>query len=224
MKTQLALLLLALSAPSAALTAPSEPDNPVARIKSAIDRDWVAKPGDFGSVVVASPSYAMPFNQGCVIHQLAFLSVNGKASLGEMVSTDQYFVFAAGDACATVDPALFFSIEPGNDKMALLDFSKRLKSGPRPGKDKMSDADYARISPCFTTEAMPSTRIVRAHSWRRNGAGQHDTYQTTLRCKAQEQNGEIVAFGFRGLEAVTWRFKPWGETTVDVPVANPAAK
>jgi hypothetical protein len=224
MNSLLFLLTLSLSAPLAALTPLGEPDNPAARIKSAIDRDWVAKPGDFGSVVVTSPSYAMPFNQGCVIHQLAFLSVNGKASLGQMVSTDQYFVFAAGDTCAAADPALFFSIEPANDTAALLDFSKRLKSGPRPEVDKITDADRARISPCFTTEAMLSTRIVRAHSWRGKGAGQHDTYQVTLRCKAQEENGEIVAFGFRGLEAVTWRFKPWGETTVDVPVANPAAK
>ncbi len=221
MKTQIALLLLALSAPSAALTAPSEPDNPVARIKSGIDRDWVAKPGDFGSVVVTSPSYTMPFNRGCVIHQLAFLKVDGQASLGEMVSTDRYFVFAAGDACTTADPALFFSIEPANDTIALLDFSKRLKNGPRPAQDKVSDADFTRISPCFTTEAMASTRILRAHSWNEKDSGRDNRYQVTLYCKALEEEGEIVALGVRDQDAINWVFRPWGQITVDAPVKGP---
>jgi hypothetical protein len=217
MKTPFILLLLTLSAPLVALTPPGEPDNPAARIKSAIDRDWVAKPGDFGSVLVASPSYAMPFNQGCVIHQLAFLSVNGKASLGEMVSTDQYFVFAAGDACATVDPEQFFSIEPGNDIPALLDFARTLKSGPRPGKDKVSKADYARIAPCFAPAATALPRIMGGHSWREKGTSRDDRYQFTLRCTAVDDAGEIVVLGFRGQETITWTFKPWGEVMMDVP-------
>lgn len=208
------LLLLALSVSGLAVAAD---ETPAARIKSAIDRDWVAKPGDFGSVVVTSPSYAIPFNKGCVIHELAFLRVNEQASLGEMVSTDRYFVFDAGDACANADPAQFFSIEPANDKTALLDFSKRLKSGPRPAVDKITDADRARIAPCFTPEAMATTRIVRAHSWRQNGSGRDDNYQVTLQCKAVDEAGEIVALGVRDQEAITWRFKPWGEVSVDLP-------
>lgn len=210
------LLLLSLSASGIVVAAD---ETPAARIKSAIDRDWLAKPGDFGSVVVTSPSYAMPFNQGCVIHELAFLSVNDQASLGQMVSTDRYFVFDAGDACATADPLQFFSIEPANDTAALLDFSKRLKSGPRPAVDKITDADRARISPCFTPEAMATTRIVRAHSWRQNGSGRDDRYQVTLHCKAVDEAGEIAALGIRDQDAITWAFKPWGEVSVDLPAA-----
>jgi hypothetical protein len=217
MNSLLLLLTLTLSAPLAALTPPSETDNPAARIKAAIDSDWVAKPGDFGSVVVASPSYAMPFNQGCVIHELAFLSVNGQPSLGQMMSTDRYFVFAAGDACANVNPALFFSIEPGNDTVALLDFSKRLKTGPRPAKDKISAVDYVRIAPCFAPDAMANTRIVRAHSWREKANGRDDRYQVTLHCKHVDDAGEIIALGVRDQDAISWVFKAWGEISVDVP-------
>lgn len=220
MNSLLLLLTLMLSAPLAALTPPSETDNPAARIKSAIDRDWVAKPGDFGSVVVTSPSYAMPFNQGCVIHELAFLSVNGQASLGQMVSTDRYFVFDAGDGCATANPLQFFSIEPANDTAALLDFSKRLKSGPRPAVDKITDADRARISPCFTPEAMATTRIVRAHSWRQNGSGRDDRYQATLHCKAIDEQGEIIVLGIRDQDTIHWTLKPWGEVSVDLPTSR----
>ena len=220
MNSLLLLLTLTLSAPLAALTPPSETDNPAARIKSAIDRDWVAKPGDFGSVVVTSPSYAMPFNQGCVIHELAFLSVNGQASLGQMVSTDRYFVFDAGDGCATANPLQFFSIEPANDTAALLDFSKRLKSGPRPAVDTITDADRARISPCFTPEAMATTRIVRAHSWRQNGSGRDDRYQATLHCKAIDEQGEIIVLGIRDQDTIHWTLKPWGEVSVDLPTSR----
>lgn len=220
MNSLLLLLTLMLSAPLAALTPPSETDNPAARIKSAIDRDWVAKPGDFGSVVVTSPSYAMPFNQGCVIHELAFLSVNDQASLGQMVSTDRYFVFDAGDGCATANPLQFFSIEPANDTAALLDFSKRLKSGPRPAVDKITDADRARISPCFTPEAMATTRIVRAHSWRQNGSGRDDRYQATLHCKAIDEQGEIIVLGIRDQDTIHWTLKPWGEVSVDLPTSR----
>ena len=193
-------------------------DTPAAQIKAAIDRDWVAR-GDSGGVEVSSPSYPLPYKHGCVIHSLYFPTVATGPMPGHMVSQDRYFVFAAEDTCATADSAQFFTIEPGNDTYALLDFGKRLKDGPRAGTDKISEADRARIAPCFTLEAMAGTRIVRAHSWREKGTGRHDRYQVMLRCKALEGNGEIVALGVRGQEAVTWAFKPWGEITVDQPVA-----
>lgn len=210
------LLLLTLSV-SGIATATDE--TPAARIKAAIDRDWTAR-SDAGGVEVSSPSYAMPFNQGCVIHELAFLSVNGQASLGQMVSTDRYFVFDAGDGCATANPLQFFSIEPANDTAALLDFSKRLKSGPRPAVDKITDADRARISPCFTPEAMATTRIVRAHSWRQNGSGRDDRYQATLHCKAIDEQGEIIVLGIRDQDTIHWTLKPWGEVSVDLPTSR----
>ena len=191
---------------------------PAAQIKAAIERDWIAR-GDSGGVEVTSPSYPLPYKQGCVIHSLYFPTVATGPMPGHMVSQDRYFVFAAEEACATADPAQFFGIEPGNDTFALLDFAKRLKDGPRAGKDKISEADRARIAPCFTPEAMAGTRIVRAHSWRESGTGRDDRYQVTLRCTAQEDNGEIVALGIRGQEAVTWAFKLWGEITVDQPAA-----
>lgn len=220
MDTPLILLFLALSLSPTTKAADSN-DTPAARIKAAIDRDWIAR-GDSGGVEVTSPSYPLPYKQGCVIHSLYFPTVATGPMPGHMVSQDRYFVFAAEDACATADPAQFFGIEPGNDTFALLDFAKRLKDGPRAGKDKISDADRARIAPCFTPEAMAGTRIVRAHSWRESGTGRDDRYQVTLRCTAQEDNGEIVALGVRGQEAVTWAFKPWGEITVDQP--GPAEK
>ncbi len=188
------------------------------QIKAAINRDWIAR-GDSGGVEITSPSYALPYKQGCVIHSLYFPTVATGPMPGHMVSQDRYFAFAAEDACASADPAQFFGIEPGNDTFALLDFAKRLKNGPRAGKDTISDADRTRIAPCFAPETLADTRINHAHSWRGNGTGRHDRYQVTLRCKAQEDNGEIVALGVRGHEAVTWAFKPWGEITVDQPAA-----
>ncbi|TXH48359.1 MAG: hypothetical protein E6Q87_06230 [Cellvibrionales bacterium] len=210
-------LLLLLSLLTSSLAAAAQ-DTPAARIKTAIERDWIAR-SDSGGVEVSSPSYPLPYNQGCVIHSLYFPTVATGPMPGHMVSQDRYFVFAAEDACASTDPAQFFGIEPGNDTFALLDFAKRLKDGPRAGTDKMSDADRVRIAPCFTPEALAGTRINHAHSWRENGTGRHDRYQVTLRCKAQEDNGEIVTLGVRGQEAVTWAFKPWGEITVDQPAA-----
>jgi hypothetical protein len=212
------LLLLTLSAPLAALTPPSETDNPAARIKSAIDRDWIAR-GDSGGVEVSSPSYPMPYKQGCVIHSLYFPTVATGPMPGHMVSQDRYFVFAADDACANADPAQFFSIEPANDTFALLNFAKRLKDGPRAGTDKISEADRVRIAPCFASGALANTHIDRAHSWRGTGTGRDDRYQVVLRCKAMDEAGEIVALGVRDQDAVSWVFKPWGEVSVDLPAA-----
>lgn len=217
MKAQSILLLLAILLSTTTAAADAN-DTPAAQIKAAIDRDWIAR-GDSGGVEITSPSYALPYKQGCVIHSLYFPTVATGPMPGHMVSQDRYFVFAADEACASADPAQFFGIEPGNDTFALLDFAKRLKDGPRAGTDKISDADRARIAPCFTPETMAGTRIVRAHSWRENGTGRHDRYQVTLRCKAQEDNGEMVALGVRGQEAVTWAFKPWGEITAGQPAA-----
>jgi hypothetical protein len=210
------LLLLSLSATchaAADVTA-------AARIKDAIARDWAAH-SDSGGVEVSSPSYPMPYKRGCVIHTLYFPTVATGPMPGHMVSQDRYFVFASDAACASADPAQFFSIEPANDTDALLDFAKQLKNGPRAGTDKISDADRARIAPCFAPEAMANTRITRAHSWREKGTGRDDRYQVVLRCKAVDDAGEIIALGVRGQEAITWVFKPWGEISVDVPAKGP---
>jgi hypothetical protein len=210
------ILLFLLSLSAAGLVAAAN-DTMAARIKDAIARDWVAR-GDSGGVEVSSPSYPMPYQRGCVIHTLYFPTVATGPMPGHMVSQDRYFVFATDAACASADPAQFFSIEPANDTDALLDFAKQLKDGPRAGTDKISDADRARIAPCFAPEAMANTRITRAHSWREKGSGRDDRYQVVLRCKAVDDAGEIIALGVRDQKAITWVFKPWGEITVDVPV------
>lgn len=213
------LLAAGISVAVGAPEAPSgEPSSPAALLKAAIDRDWTARAGDFGSVEVTSPSYAMRYKQGCVIHNLFFPGYNGQPAPGDMLSEDRYFVFASGDECASVNPELFFGIEPANDVPALLDFGKRLKGGPRPGKDQIADGDLAKLSPCFAPEAMATTRIMRAHSWKQEGGGRDDRYQVTLSCKALEDRGEILALGVRGQDAVTWALKPWGEVAVDLPV------
>ena len=210
------LLLLALSASGLA----AANDTAATQIKDAIARDWVAR-GDSGGVEVSSPSYPMPYQRGCVIHSLYFPTVATGPMPGHMVSQDRYFVFATDDACAGADPTQFFSIEPANDTVALLDFAKQLKDGPRAGTDKISDADRARIAPCFVPEALAGTRISRAHSWREKGTGRDDRYQVVLRCKAVEEAGEIIALGVRDQKAITWVFKPWGEITVDAPGKGP---
>lgn len=206
------LLLLALSASGLA----AANDTAAAQIKDAIARDWVAR-GDSGGVEVSSPSYPMPYQRGCVIHSLYFPTVATGPMPGHMVSQDRYFVFATDAACAGADPTQFFTIEPANDTVALLDFAKQLKDGPRAGTDKISDADRARIAPCFAPEALAGTRISRAHSWREKGTGRDDRYQVVLRCKAVDEAGEIIALGVRDQKAITWVFKPWGEITVDAP-------
>ena len=216
MNSLLFLLTLTLSAPLAALTPQGETDSPAARIKSAIDRDWVAR-GDSGGVEVSSPSYPMPYKRGCVIHSLYFPTVATGPMPGHMVTQDRYFVFASDETCASADPAQFFSIEPGNDTAALLDFAKQLNHGPRADTDKISDEDRARIAPCFAPEAVAHTRIDHAHSWREKGTGRHDRYQVKLRCKAVDEQGEIVALGVRNQDAITWELKPWGEVTVELP-------
>lgn len=218
MKTSLLLSLLVLL-PAAVRAAPpiDAQGDPAAWVKSAIDRDWVARAGDFGSVVVSSPIYAMPFGQGCVIHEIAFLSDGGRPSLGQMVAADRYFVFAAGDACASADPTHFFGIEPGNDVFGLLDFARRLKSGPKAGRDRVSDGAFAKMSQCFTPEAMRTTRVMRAHSWRPEG-GRRDQYQVTLSCKALENEGDLIAIGARGQDAIAWKVGTLIHTTVDEAV------
>lgn len=195
-------------------------DTPAAQIKAAIARDWVAR-SDSGGVEVSSPSYPMPYQRGCVIHTLYFPTVATGPMPGHMVSQDRYFVFATDADCAGADPTQFFTIEPGNDTVALLDFAKQLKDGPRAGTDKISDADRARIAPCFAPEALAGTRISRAHSWREKGTGRDDRHQVVLRCKAVEETGEIIALGVRDQKAITWVFKPWGEITVDAPGKGP---
>ena len=207
-------LLLLLSLSASGLAAAN--DTAATQIKDAIARDWVAR-GDSGGVEVSSPSYPMPYQRGCVIHSLYFPTVATGPMPGHMVSQDRYFVFASDETCAGADPTQFFSIEPGNDTVALLDFAKPLKDGPRAGTDKISDADRARIAPCFAPEALAGTRISRAHSWREKGTGRDDRYQVVLRCKAVDEAGEIIALGVRDQKAITWVFKPWGEITVDAP-------
>jgi len=213
------ILVLLLSLSAAGLVAATD-DTTAARIKDTISRDWVAR-SDSGGVEVSSPSYPMPYKRGCVIHTLYFPTVATGPMPGHMVSQDRYFVFATDAACAGADPTQFFTIEPANDTVALLDFAKQLKDGPRAGTDKISDADRARIAPCFAPEALAGTRISRAHSWREKGTGRDDRYQVVLRCKAVDETGEIVALGVRDQQAITWVINPWGEITVDVPVKGP---
>lgn len=207
------LLLLLLAHPALAAD-PKQED--AAQIKAAIERDWTAR-GDSGGVEITSPSYPMPYGQGCVIHSLYFPNAGTGPAMGHMVTHERYFVFATGQACATADPAQFFHIEPGNETAELLEFAKQLKNGPRPGMDRGAADELAKISPCFTPEAMATTRIVRAHSWGQQGDGRHDRYQVRLRCKALEEQGEIVALGVRSQDAVSWKFAPWGQAAVDLP-------
>ncbi len=221
MKTLLTLLLLTLPAPLMAAAPLGEKHDSAIWLKSVIDHDWEAREGDFGSVVVTSPSYAMPFNRGCVIHELAFLSDGGRPSLGHMVANDRYFVFASGDACTSANPAQFFDIEPANDVDALLDFAKRLKSGPRSGQDRIADAELAKVSACFTTEAMTTTRILRARSWKQKGIGRDDRYQVTLHCKALEDQGDIVALGARDQDSITWKLDVLDKATIE-PAKTPS--
>ena len=213
------ILVLLLSLSAAGLVAATD-DTTAARIKDTISRDWVAR-SDSGGVEVSSASYPMPYKRGCVIHTLYFPTVATGPMPGHMVSQDRYFVFATDAACAGADPTQFFTIEPANDTVALLDFAKQLKDGPRAGTDKISDADRARIAPCFAPEALAGTRISRAHSWREKGTGRDDRYQVVLRCKAVDETGEIVALGVRDQQAITWVIKPWGEITVDAPGKGP---
>lgn len=208
-------LLLVLSLPASGLAAAN--DSAAAQIKDAIAQDWNAR-GDSGGVEVSSPSYPMPYQRGCVIHSLYFPTVATGPMPGHMVSQDRYFVFATDAACARADSTQFFTIEPGNDTDALLDFAKQLKHGPRAGTDTISETDRARIAPCFAPDALAGTRISRAHSWRENGTGRDDRYQVVLRCTALDEVGEIIARGEHDQKAITWVFKPWGEISVDAPV------
>jgi hypothetical protein len=200
------LLALALSFPTACAAASpnQEHDDPAARIKTAIERDWTASVNaSSGDVVVTSPIYAMPFNQGCVIHQLFFLNSGGRPSLARMVAADRYFVFASGEACAAVDQTLFFEIEPGNDVFGLLDFARRLQGGPRMDRDTLSKDALALVPGCFLPEAMRTTRIARATSYRVSGA-RREEYKVVLACDALQDGKEIYAIGSYQKDAVTW--------------------
>ncbi len=129
------LLALALSIPAAwaAAAADTAQDDPAAWIKSAIERDWVASVNpNSGDVEVRSPIYPMRFSQGCVIHRLFFLPINGRPALDGMVAVDNYYAFAADQACATVDPAHFFEIHAGiaNTQQSAME-SSRLRGAAR---------------------------------------------------------------------------------------------
>jgi hypothetical protein len=199
------LLALALSLPAAcAASSAKAQDDPAARIKTAIERDWTSSVDpSSGDVVVTSPIYAMQFNQGCVIHQLFFLNSDGRPSLARMVAADRYFAFASGDACATVDQALFFGIEPGNDVFGLMDFARRLQGGPRMDRDTLSKDALAHVPGCFLPDAMRSTRIARATS-RRVGGARREEYTVVLACDALQDGKEIYAIGSHQNDAVTW--------------------
>jgi hypothetical protein len=198
------LLMLAVSSASAASPPLDAQGDPATAVKAAIDRDWVARVTERGDVQVTSPIYAMPYGQGCVIHRLYFLGDGTRPSLGHMVVNDQYFVFASGDACATVDPGRFFSIEPGNDVSSLLDFARRLQGGPRPGKDRVSGGSLDQASRCFTPEAMATTNVRSAISWRPEG-GRRDQYKVALTCASLKDQEELVATGSRGDDAIAWK-------------------
>jgi hypothetical protein len=225
MKTPLLASLLLLPVVAGLAPQVQAQGDPAGWVKSAIERDWVARVDpNSASVVVTSPSYAMPFDQGCVIHRLFFPSGDGRPSLGNMVAQDLYFVFASGDACASAEPGQFFGIEPGNDLFSLLDFARRLKNGPKLGRDRVLDGALAKVSQCFAPEAMATTRIVRAHSWREQGS-RRDQYQVTLLCEALEDQGDVVAIGARGQDAITWQVATLDQVVIDQPVrrVKPAA-
>lgn len=209
-------VLLALPASAGETPSAAPPADPAAAIQSAIARDWIATVDESGSVVVTSPAYPMRHGQGCVIHRLYFPAYERQPALGDLITEDRYHVFASGEACGSVAPELFFTIEPGNDVVALLDFGRRLKSGPRDGRDRLPDSLLPRIAPCFAPAAMATTRIARAHAWRPEGS-RRDRYQATLECKALADEGQIVATGTRDEEAVTWEFRGWNQRAVDVP-------
>lgn len=221
MKNLLLLLLLLLPAAASAAPPAGDQDDPAAWLKAAINRDWTARVEESGYVVFSSPNYALPFNQGCVIHRLHFRIHDGRPMLGDMVAEDRYFAFASGDGCAAVDASRFFGIEPNNDVFSLLDFARRLKAGPKSGRDRLPDGALAMLSPCFSPEGIGTTQIVRAHSWRPKDS-RRDQYQVTLTCAALPDQAEIVALGARDQEAITWKAGVLEHVTVDLAVPTDA--
>jgi hypothetical protein len=103
------------------------------------------------------------------------------------------------------------------DVFGLLDFARRLKDGPKRGRDRLSDAALAKLSRCFPADARGTTRVVRAHSWRPEGSLRYQ-YQVRLICEALGDREEIVVTGARGEEAIRWQAGVQDSVTVD-PVA-----
>jgi hypothetical protein len=200
------LLALALSLPTAgsATAAGEARDDPAQWMKDAIARDWKASANPrSGDLELASPIYPMRFNQGCVIHRLTFLADDGRPALDHLVATDNYFAFAVGEACATADPAHFFEIHAGSDTFGVMDFARRLKAGPQPGRDSLSRDARARLPACFLPDAMRSTRITRASS-RRVGGAQREEFMVVLACDGLKDGEEIYATGSYRDDAVHW--------------------
>lgn len=173
-----------------------------AMAKAAIAHDWTATvlPGG-RDVELRSPIYPMAFGQGCVIHRLYFLGDLAGPSMAQLVTDDLYHAFATGDACATVPPAHFFGIEPGNDVAGLLDLARRLAAGPQPGRDTLTRAAQARVPACFTPDARATTRITRAVSHREGGG---EVFTVALACDHLRDGEEIHARGTRNSDRVRW--------------------
>lgn len=193
------------------------PTDPAKMVRQAIQRDWSVRDERTGGyVVVTSPIYPMAFGRGCILHKLFFLDGPEGPSMARMVAEDRYYTFAGGEACAAIEPARFFGIEPGNDVEGLLDLAGRIKAGPQAGRDSFGRDAQARVAACFTPEAMASTRVTRAVS-RRVGGVRGEEYRVALECASLRDGEELHATSSRKDASVHWDI---GTLTTVVPASD----
>ena len=185
-----------------------EPPDALEAVRTALTRDWVVEyAGSPDTVEFRSPIYVMPFGGACIMHRLTFLpDLTGKPNMASMVATTEYYAWASGEACKSVDPRQFYEFEAGSDVITLLDIARRAKDGPKDGVDTVAKADRARVAACFTPEAMRTTYIHRGFSFHDNDAAREE-YTLVLRCDALEDHEELYVIGNSNSDDVAWEIR-----------------
>lgn len=210
MRMQTLALALILGGMATTATA-QEPPDALETVKAALTRDWVVEyAGSPDTVAFRSPIYVMPFGGACVIHRLTFLpDLTGQPNMASMVATSAYYAWASGEACKAVDPREFYEFEAGSDVVTLLDIARRAKDGPKAGVDTVAKADRARISACFTPEAMRTTRVWLGNSVF-DSAAKAMRYRLVLQCGSLMGGEHIHVLREGDGEALTWDVQSLG--------------
>ena len=139
--------------------------------------------------------------------RLTFLGESQQPALDHLVVETDYYAFASGEACASVDPEHFFEISRGSDESGVMNFAQRLKAGPQAVGHTLSSEAAARVPGCFRPEAMRTTRIARAFS-RRAGGERREEFTVVLACDELKEGEEIYALGsYKKGETVRWEIR-----------------
>ncbi len=183
-------------------------------IKKEISSRWISSyEGSQHAFVLSSPAYPLEYEEGCVIYRQSFPVIGGKISFARMEFYKYYYATAFDEDCSKVDVERFFEIEGDAEPYAVLDFVRRVYSGPNTQDDITKQVSSELLRSCFSGGSVDDTYVVRAESVL-SGDAEEVKFRVVFKCKLVGNFEGILATG-SDEGPITWNMTPIDLIDVD---------